>query len=636
MMTLAGTLILLATIGAADETLPEERSTERRVAQAPAERARELVEDSDFLDDFETIVVTSRKRRTHDADTQLRLDRETLIQRGVTSVTDALAQLPEVAIHENRRGGIVADIRGARQRQFLVMIDGVPADEPWRGLFDLSSIPITDVEEIRIRTAPATPLDGLGGSAGIIEVVTRPAAGALEAVAQSYVTTAPAGRLSVTGKGSVSERVAVRVSGGGFADRNEMEFGGPDSGRLGEDRNEGFASMRLTLEGRAGRLFADAFALRRAFMIPPDDDTTLPVGVFERIDREDTVRTVLGGDTEIGALRLAARGYAQFLDRETSRYLDPSLTQFASTEAVSAERAGSNLELSWSRSGWQLAARAALETEYAEIDSTNRVDLQGGRSSIGQLAGGIAYMTDRFEVSGTAGAASPINAEDDPWFEGSLETKLRPYEPWEVTLIVARKGRLPNLRERFDFRGNPDAPPEITNFAEIKNTVRYGNFEFKSSAYFKRIDSLLSLGEGADLSVNGADIDILGLESAVTFNPDGAWSVGTAHNLMDGSPDTEDGFEPLSFMPRHRIDLFAQGHFDDQFGGWGRVRYTTEREDQGVLLDDFFIVEASGWWRVNETLRAVVRVDNATNTSYLSRANLRADGTTLTVLLEGR
>src|SRR4051812_50191085 len=73
--------------------------------------------------------------------------------------------------------GIRLDLRGAKQRSILLLIDGIPVDEPYFGAFDVSAIPITDIVEIRVQLSPASPLEGPGGDGGIVEVSTLRATG---------------------------------------------------------------------------------------------------------------------------------------------------------------------------------------------------------------------------------------------------------------------------------------------------------------------------------------------------------------------------------------------------------------------------------------------------------------------------
>lgn len=584
---------------------------------------------------LETIVITHRSRDRTAPDTELRLSREELIQRGLTSVPEALAQLPEIAMHENRRGGLVVGVRGGRQRQLLVIVDGVPVNEPWRGNFDLGTLPITEVEEIRLRTSPATPLDGLGGSAGIVEIVTRPTDGALEATAQTLVTTDPAARVSVTGRGELGARLSTRMSAGGFTDRNALDLAGPGDGALLEDRDEGFASARLSFDRTVLRLFADGFVSRRSYWIPPDDDAAVAPSVFERVDREDSVRSVLGADLRLGSWSLSGRAYGQRLEQELSRYRDVGRESLGNREQVRAQRAGAIVEGGFVRGGWRLDGRAELQTERAVLESSVAVDPVGGRTTIGQLSTGASWIGEAIEILGSAGVATPVGTDAEPWLEGQLEARSEPLTGLELGAVLARKGRLPSLRERFDRRGDPNAPPEISDSGELKATVATGSVRVTGTGFTRRIESFIALGAGASPDVNGADLTLRGLEALVDWRVNAWASLGAGHTWLDADPNDGEDREPLPFVPKHRFDLWArlQG---DALGLWTRTRYTSERLDQGRALEPYLLAEVSAWWQLDERLRFSLRIDNLANARYHVRSNLLGDGTRVTFSVEGR
>src|SRR5688500_4429511 len=85
-----------------------------------------------------------RVTKPFDRDTVLRLTGPELARRGVTNLADALALIPEIQVRAVNRGGQLADVRGARKGAVLVLLDGIPVGDPYRGNFDVSAVAITD------------------------------------------------------------------------------------------------------------------------------------------------------------------------------------------------------------------------------------------------------------------------------------------------------------------------------------------------------------------------------------------------------------------------------------------------------------------------------------------------------------
>jgi outer membrane cobalamin receptor len=129
-------------------------------------------------------IFDERPTKPFDRDTEVRLTGDELAARGATDLGTALALLNDVSVRDAGRGGFNIDIRGARKGAVSIFIDGVLVSDPYYGTFDVSSIPITDIVQIRVATTPQSPIDGPGGPGGVIEVHTRDAIGSQVVVAR--------------------------------------------------------------------------------------------------------------------------------------------------------------------------------------------------------------------------------------------------------------------------------------------------------------------------------------------------------------------------------------------------------------------------------------------------------------------
>ncbi|HMG54770.1 MAG TPA: Plug domain-containing protein, partial [Kofleriaceae bacterium] len=156
-------------------------------AVAPAAGAAAQLSDAALarLAEGESIeIFDERPDKPFDRDTELRLTGAELAARGATDLATALALLPEIDVRDAGRGGYNIDIRGARKGAVGILIDGVLVTDPYYGTFDVSTIPITDIVQIRVATTPQSPIDGPGGPGGVIEVHTRDAIGAQLVIAR--------------------------------------------------------------------------------------------------------------------------------------------------------------------------------------------------------------------------------------------------------------------------------------------------------------------------------------------------------------------------------------------------------------------------------------------------------------------
>jgi outer membrane receptor protein involved in Fe transport len=187
-----------------------------RPPPAPPAAAPETIDLATALAQAEVIEIwDERPDKPFDRDTQPRQDARELARRGATDVAAAIAYLPDVVIREAGRGGRQIDMRGARRSAVKILIDGVAIDDPYFGNFDLSSLPTTDLAQVRVSTAPASPIDGPGGPGGVVELHTADAIGPAALLARATATTARAGVAAVTGRHALGAHTALRVSATG-------------------------------------------------------------------------------------------------------------------------------------------------------------------------------------------------------------------------------------------------------------------------------------------------------------------------------------------------------------------------------------------------------------------------------------
>src|SRR5689334_8647133 len=201
------TLLLCSGVAAAQELSDEEalRMAEEQAAES------------------ETIVVfDERPEKPFDRDTEVRLTGEQLAARGATDLASALALLPDVSVRDVGRGGFNVDIRGARKGAVSVLVDGVLVTDPYYGTFDVSTIPITDIVQIRMSTTPQSPIDGPGGPGGVIEVLTRDAYGEQLVIARATGDTLPSAGLTGTARVPLAKALALRISMAGLAGARDM------------------------------------------------------------------------------------------------------------------------------------------------------------------------------------------------------------------------------------------------------------------------------------------------------------------------------------------------------------------------------------------------------------------------------
>jgi len=135
------------------------------------------------------------------------IDRKTIEERGYTSLVDALSAVPGVRVAQSGGPGSQASvfIRGTNSNHVLVLIDGVPVNDPADpgGAFNFGVDTLADVERIEIVRGPMSSVYGSAALGGVINIITKHGKGA------------PHGHITL-GAGSPRQGIAQGDVSGGF------------------------------------------------------------------------------------------------------------------------------------------------------------------------------------------------------------------------------------------------------------------------------------------------------------------------------------------------------------------------------------------------------------------------------------
>jgi vitamin B12 transporter len=138
------------------------------------------------------------------------IDREELEKQKIVVVSDALRLVPGVAVSRSGPIGNQTDVRvrGAESNQTMVLIDGVPINDPAFGdTVDFAHILTMDVERIEVLRGPQSALYGSDAIGGVINIVTGQGEGSpkLSASLEGGNRGTFAGNASIGGSGALGD-----------------------------------------------------------------------------------------------------------------------------------------------------------------------------------------------------------------------------------------------------------------------------------------------------------------------------------------------------------------------------------------------------------------------------------------------
>jgi outer membrane receptor protein involved in Fe transport len=605
----------------------------------PEPSAPPALSDADVLKLSQTEqieIYDERPDKPFDRDTEVRLSGDQLAARGATDLSSALALLPDVIVRDAGRGGTNIDVRGARKGEVTIFIDGVNVSDPYYGTFDLSSIPITDIVQIRLATAPQSPIDGPGGPGGVIEVHTRDAVGPQLVIARTAGDSLPSFGVTGSARVALAKQLALRLSASGQGGGRDLPLPASAGGALlNEDRHSATGSARLEYREGKSRVVLDGFIDERHYIAPPSDVMTSAVLV---VDREATKRASIKGDIEVDKLQLEGQVWVHHLYRRSRFFADPALQKPSSAEDLSALRTGA-MALATRPIGkeWRWAASATVDHESAEVGG-GMMPVTGD-VTLTELAGDLQYEHRTVRVDGAVGLAAPIGVSADPWPEGKLVGKWRPsFGALELTGTVARKGRVPSLRERFDpsFGGNPKLAPEKDDLVEARAIESVSDqLRIELAPFYRHTSGIIRADPMTMKLSNLGIVNFYGVDVLARVRVHPMAEVGGAYDYIYAKSETT-GPNPLDRLPEHRGETWVQVTPDPRLTVLARVRFFGETVDQGTKLPSYTLLEGTVTAPVSKQYLAVLRVDDALDARPLTRNGYHMLGRVVSLVLQGQ
>src|SRR5262245_12040805 len=550
--------------------------------------------------------------------TTWRISGEELRRRGAETLADALELLPHGRVRLGGRGGERFDLRGARPGSIRVLVDGVVMEDPYLGRFDPSSLPVTDVIEIRVNASPLSPMDGMGGGGGWIEVETLSGLGPSYLEGRARLGAPLDGLVAASARHPVGDHAGVRLSGAARLGRPAFGLNHPDGSQTSFQTEAVLASAGARLDAKLQHwdLKADFGFVHRCFWVPPGEEVD---PLLQHVCPQQSIRGVASAQRAAETWSASLTAYGLLLARMTEFLADPVATTTASTESVGAQRGGIATLFGMTLTpSVRTLFGLRVDAEAAAVQSSS-LGGSTGAAATSEPAVAIAYADGplRGEVSG--GFTIPLSPASPWWPEGKVQLEWRPQRGLFLAATGARKGRLPTLRERFGLVvSNPQLGPELHTYADLE--VRWNGpwLSPRASVFYRWMDGLIQLNSARTSLVNLEHITARGVELDLAVNPTGILGGGVAYGYISSTT-------PIENQPTHHGDVYARLTLLHG-GGTLRLQYVGARPESGTILEPYAVIDASAWVQPTPNVRLVARVDNLLDVRFQHRSTLLSSG----------
>ena len=586
-------------------------------------------------------------------------------------VADALKSVPGLHVVQSGARGSQTSIftRGASSNQTLVMVNGLPVNDPASpgGAANLANIPLDNVERIEIVRGPQSALYGSQAMGGVVNIITKTGSetpvttlrvegGTLGTLNTHANTGGTAGNvdyfLSLSREatnGSDVTPARLRDARGKEKDGNEVVSA---SGRIGAKLNE--------------HLNASAFVQYTDSHTDIDDDgaTAGFVPVFQNFDSTYKSR------------RLQASGEisGRFLGGQWRPRFSVGVTQYKSDLADNPDPGGSIYLADVEYEGRTLQTRFenALDIHpqhlltfggsYARDDySSNGLRDFGGfvvtSASDADADAFAVYAADHMTFGERFFATLSLHHDMPDDLKNHTSYTIAPgyYHPETDTRLTASYGtgfKTPSLFQRFgsefsaflgfpagQYTGNPNLKPEKSRGWEVGIEQGFAGGKARAGAtWFENsvkdaIEIVFDPLTGDSTAANLQRFDVKGLESFIEVNPTERLTARIDYTWMSLDTNTAAVVGALTRRPRHEIGLTAS------WRPWDSTVFSTNIQwvdpDRDIPRDGFgfyvyqapyTVVNIAASHRLTESVQLTARINNLLDKTYEPAHGLEAPG----------
>jgi vitamin B12 transporter len=510
------------------------------------------------------------------------LTREDIEERGYQTLAEALRSVPGLRLVQG--GGVgqqaSAFLRGGASRHVLVLLDGVPVNDPSEpnGAFNFGNELLGDIERIEVLRGPASSLYGSGAIGGVVNLITRraPQGVAVQAFGEAAAGTESTAR-GTFGLAGTGERWDYMLAGQGLTTRG-FDIVPPRMATYTGERdglNAAAGSARLGLR-------PDANSRIEAMIRWRENRLDLDDAPFARLDDPNYTGNdrrwfgQLRGETTLfdglwtTGLRIAATE-----DRRRYRNLPDAMNFSDIDELYRGQRQtldwGNRLRLGDVGAVSDVGVAFGITHERESSDSQSLYNglpttTDASARSNAFHAGVQGRVLQRLDL--TAGVRHDAAEDYDGFTSWRLGGVLE--VPEVASRLRAAAGtafKAPSLFQRFGvigsfFRGNPDLRPERSFAWEVgveTDIAAFGRGDFATlgATWFDmRFRDLINFNASFDTLENVERARARGAELALTLRP-AFWLETTAAWTITETLDETTG-RPLTRRPRNVVSVLAR------------------------------------------------------------------------------
>jgi iron complex outermembrane receptor protein len=569
------------------------------------------------------------------------------------TVGDALVPVSGVNL---QYGGTSSDarawIRGFRDRDSLVLFDGIPIASGFEGTIDLNEIATEHVSSVRVVKSAPSVIYGSNGLGGVIDVIPRRAAeGVAPGGGVEFGTDAR--RLVRGSLGSRGESLGYVLSlSHEQADPYSLseDYPGERNQPAGERLNSDFRRTHafLSVDAPTSPIGESSF-----FASVSDAEKGLPptAGVadpdYERLTLSQ--RRTVGVSNRFAAAPVSFKAYYNSYDSEITRYTDASYDRVEEVERADEYTWGAKLYGSLPLGErhtvvlYGAGQNDVFEADYDELEGEDRAELMLWNAaiedqfaigeSLSVAAGAIFTLFDQTEIGRSSSTVNP-----------QVAIGWQAHEKLALHASVAERTRFPKLRELYRRRyGNTNLREQSADNYELG--VSYASsstYTTDFSVFRSDIDDLIERPDRRSRYQNLAPVCITGVEMSTAGELVDRLYTRLSYTYIDAQETLPSGdTRQLRSRPKHTAQFEIRYRFPREVqlsvnAIYVADLYDLDERDRYVELPSYAVANLRVAAPLGSRLSGYVAVSNLTDEAYAQRLGDPREGRSFRLGLEAR
>lgn len=572
----------------------------------------------------EVVVTASRMPQSLNkaiADTTV-LNEQDIKKSGATDVSALLRVLPGVEVVQTGGLGAGAGVfmRGASDKQILVLLDGVRVGSATTGTTAIEHLMLDSIERIEVVRGNVSSLYGSEAIGGVIQLFTRQGRGApafnASAGAGSHGTQRVAAGFSGEVNGTSFSVNAGNVKTNGLSAINPLLAPKANPNNNGYNNNTLDAQIKHAINADH-LLSATVYSTRGN--ISTDSAFGLPTTVYNLVDNIN--KSSLASEDQFSEIWHSQVRLAQGTD---------DLRYYTNGAQTSSYKTQSN-QFSW-QNNLKIADGhfVSLAAERLAQTVTSSVAFSRPGRNVNSLLAGYSGEFGGQQVQ--------LNLRQDRYSDfGTANTGLLGYGvafagSWRATASISNAFKAPTFNDmywplQFGYQGNPNVKPERSQNREAG--LHYAaNGQRVDAVYFdNRIADLIAVNAAFTTVTNISQAHIVGqeLSYAGDFGNKHLQAGMTFQNPRNGTTG--------AVLPRRAKQFGSVSAWHD-FGDWNmgaEVRFSGARMDGARTLHGYELFNLTTRYQIAKNLSLSGRVDNLFNRNYSEAYSYNTPGRILFV-----